>query len=41
MRRQVDEWRAQQLSPTSAKVIIYQAFVEGDLDVPRHLARSP
>jgi hypothetical protein len=40
MRRQVDKWRAQQLSPTSAKMLIYQAFVEGDLDVPRHLARA-
>ena len=36
----VDRWRGSQLSDVSAKLIIYQAFVEGNLEVPRHLARS-
>jgi len=39
MRQQVETWRAQQLSAGQAKLTIYQAFIEGDLDVPKHLAR--
>ncbi len=39
MRQQVESWRAQQLSAAVAKLTIYRAFIEGDLDVPRHLAR--
>ena len=31
--------RAQQLSAEEAKPTIYRAFIEGDLDVPEHLAR--
>jgi hypothetical protein len=38
MRRQVEAWRAQQLSPGAAKLTIYRAFIEGDLAVPKHLA---
>jgi hypothetical protein len=40
MRRQVEEWRSQQISTVAAKLIIYQAFVESDLDAPKHLARQ-
>lgn len=36
----VDRWRASQLTDVSAKLIIYRAFIEADLDVPRHLARD-
>src|SRR5712692_8030707 len=39
MRRQVALWREQQLSASAAKLIIYRAFVERELEVPRHLAR--
>jgi hypothetical protein len=39
MRRQVETWQAQQLSTAAAKLTIYRAFVEGELDVPKHLAR--
>ncbi|MGB8061211.1 MAG: hypothetical protein WCF26_04900 [Candidatus Sulfotelmatobacter sp.] len=39
MRRQVESWRAEQLSAEAAKLTIYRAFIEGDLEVPRHLAR--
>ena len=39
MRQQVENWRAQQLSAELAKLTIYRAFIEGDLDVPRPLAR--
>ena len=36
--RQTEQWREQQLSPASAKLIIYRAFIEGDLQAPKHLA---
>lgn len=35
----VDRWRGSQISDVSAKMLIYQAFIESDLDVPKHLAR--
>jgi hypothetical protein len=36
----VERWRTSQLSDTAARLIIYRAFIEGELEVPRHLARS-
>lgn len=39
MRKQVDTWRATELSDVSAKMIIYEAFIESELEVPKHLAR--
>src|SRR5215472_13587175 len=39
MRRQVESWRQTELTDVMAKMIIYQAFIEGELDVSRHLAR--
>ena len=39
MRRQVEAWRASQLTDEGAKLIIYRAFIDGDLEVPKHLAR--
>jgi hypothetical protein len=39
MRRQVEAWRSGQLSTVTAKLIIYRAFIEGELEIPRHLAR--
>ena len=39
MRQQVGRWRAQQLSAEETKLTIYQAFIEGNLEVPKHLAR--
>lgn len=38
MRRQVGAWRERQLPTAEAKLIIYRAFVEGELAAPRHLA---
>jgi hypothetical protein len=40
LRQQVEDWRGRQISTASAKLIIYEAFIEGGLDVPKHLARS-
>jgi hypothetical protein len=39
MRQQVELWRQTALSAVTAKMIIYQAFIESELEVPRHLAR--
>jgi hypothetical protein len=36
----VNRWRETQLSDVSAKLIIYRAFVEAELEVPRHLDRK-
>ncbi len=38
MRRQTEQWRAQQISTATAKLVIYRAFVEGELQAPKHLA---
>ncbi len=38
MTKQVARWRESQLTDVSAKLIIYQAFIEGDIDLPKHLA---
>jgi hypothetical protein len=39
MRCQVETWRGRQLSDEAAKLIIYRAFIEGDLEIAKHLAR--
>ena len=39
MRRQVETWQAQQLTSATAKLVIYRAFIEDELDAPKHLAR--
>ena len=37
MRKKVEAW---QLTDVTAKVVIYEAFVEGRLEPPKHLART-
>ncbi len=39
MKRQVGAWKTTLIPDESAKLVIYQAFVEGKLDVPKHIAR--
>jgi hypothetical protein len=39
MRKQVEAWRQAELTDVSAKMIIYEAFIESELEVPKHLAR--
>jgi hypothetical protein len=39
MVKAVDTWRDSQLSDVAAKMIIYRAFVEAELEAPRHLDR--
>jgi hypothetical protein len=36
----VERWKDSQLSDVAAKLIIYRAFVEAELEVPRHLDRK-
>ncbi len=40
MRKQIEGWRQSQLTDDQAKLIIYRAFVEGDLEAPKHLVRA-
>jgi hypothetical protein len=40
MRKQVQAWQRSELTDVTAKVVIYEAFVEGKLEAPKHLART-
>jgi Domain of unknown function (DUF932) len=39
MKRQINAWKGFDLPDIRAKEVIYGAFIEGNLDVPKHLAR--
>jgi hypothetical protein len=40
MRKQVETWQRSELTDVTAKVVIYEAFVEGKLEAPKDLARA-
>jgi hypothetical protein len=40
MRRQVEAWQRSEWTDVTAKVVMYEAFVEGKLEAPKHLARN-
>ena len=40
MRKQVETWQKSELTDVTAKVVIYEAFVEGRLEAPKHMART-
>ena len=40
MRKQVEAWQRSELTDVTSKVVIYEAFVEGKLEAPKHLARA-
>ena len=40
MRKQVEVWQRSELTDVTAKVVIYEAFVEGKPEAPKHLART-
>jgi hypothetical protein len=40
MRRQVEAWRKSELTDVAAKVVIYEAFVEGKWEAAKHLAQT-
>src|SRR5438067_1857539 len=37
---QVTRWRAVQITDDQAKLVIYRAFIEAELEVPKHLVRD-
>lgn len=40
MRKQVEAWQKFEPTDVTAKVVIYEAFVEGRLETPKHPARA-
>jgi Domain of unknown function (DUF932) len=40
MWRQIEAWKAKQLSDAEARLVIYRAFIEEKLDAPKYLARK-
>lgn len=40
MKRQIETWRESQLTDVEARIIIYEAFIEGELCVPQYLGRT-
>ena len=40
MRKQVEAWQGRELTDVTAKVVIYEAFVEGKREAAKHLART-
>lgn len=39
MRRQIEAWKGSQIEDAYAKLLVYRAFIEGELEAPKHLAR--
>ena len=39
MVKAVEKWRGEQLTDVTARLVIYRAFVEAELEAPRHLDR--
>lgn len=40
MRKQVETWRGAQITDMTARMVIYAAFIEGELDAPSRLAHA-
>src|SRR3989442_9042437 len=40
MRQHIEQWRGLQITDDMARLVIYRAFVEGQFEAPRHLARN-
>jgi hypothetical protein len=40
MKKQLEAWRRSELTDVIAKVVIHEAFVEGKIEAPKHLART-
>jgi len=40
MRKEVEAWQRSELTDVTAKMVTYEAFVEGRLEAPKHLVRS-
>jgi len=39
IRKQVEAWQRSELTDVTVKVVIYEAFDDGKLEAPKHLAR--
>src|ERR1700692_2973820 len=39
MKRQIETWQGSQITDNFAKLVIYKAFVEDELDCPKHIAK--
>lgn len=40
MRKQVEAWQRSKLTDVTVKVVSYEAFVEGELEAPKHFAHT-
>jgi hypothetical protein len=40
MQNQVEAWRETELSNVAAKMTVYEAFIESELEAPKHLVRG-
>jgi hypothetical protein len=40
MRKHLEAWQRSDVTDVTAKVVIYEAFVEGKQEAPKHLART-
>jgi hypothetical protein len=38
MRKQIQAWRGTQITDADARLVIYKAFIEGELEAQRYLA---
>jgi hypothetical protein len=39
MKKQIEAWKATRIPDETAKLVIYRAFIEGELEAPKSLAR--
>ena len=40
MHKQVEGWQTKEVTDVTVKVVIYEPFMEGKLEAPKHLARN-
>jgi hypothetical protein len=40
MRKQVEDWQGRELTDVTAQGVVYEAFVEGKLEAPKHLTHT-
>jgi hypothetical protein len=40
MRKRVEGWQKKEVTDVTVRVVIYEPFVEGKLEAPKHLARN-
>jgi hypothetical protein len=38
MRKQIEGWQTKEVTDVTVKVVIYEPFMEGKLEAPKHLA---